>query len=246
MVLNPDVTELVQIGQKLIIQQAQPYLRVQSVRTVEYTEEVLYTTERVLDAQQYTSYSKVKRQGKAGEKIVVAQVVEMDGVEQSRTILSETVTVEPVNKILVVGTKKYNANIVAGDGIATGKFIWPIPACKLVSTKFGSGRHKGVDITGGAMNQSVIASDGGQIVEINTSGYGGGYGKYVIIDHGGGYRTMYAHLNEVAVIEGQQVTQGQEIGLAGNTGRSTGPHLHFEIRLNGVPVDPLSYISYGK
>ena len=246
MALNPGVNELVHIGQELTVQRAQPYLRVQSVRTVEYTEEIPFATEKVQDANQYTGYSKVKREGKAGERTVVAQVVEIDGVEQSRTILSETVTAEPVNKVLIVGSKKYNANIVAGDGIATGKFIWPIPACKLVTTKFGSGGHKGVDITGGAMNKPVIASDGGRVAEVNTSGYGGGYGKYVIIDHGGGYRTMYAHLNKVAVVKGQQVTRGQEIGLAGNTGRSYGAHLHFEIRRNGVPVNPLSYISYGK
>lgn len=244
MALNPDVEEMVHIGQELTVQRSQPYLRVQAVRTVEYTQAIPFSTEKVQDAGQYTGYSKVKREGKAGEKVIVAEVVEVDGVEQSRTVLSETVTTEPVNKILVVGSKKYNANIVGGDGIATGKFIWPIPSCRVISTKFGTrGGHKGLDITGGAMNKPVIASDGGKVVEVNTSGNGGGYGKYVIIDHGGGYRSLYAHLNQVGVKVGQQVTKGQEIGLAGNTGRSSGPHLHFEIRINGVPVDPLPYIS---
>lgn len=246
MALNPEATELVHIGQKLTVQRAQPYLRVQSMRTVEYSVEIPFQTEKVQDPKQYTGYSKVKRAGKAGEKTVVAQIVEIDGVEQSRIILSETVTQEPVNKILIVGSKKYNTGIVAGDGVATGKFIWPIPACKLISTRFGESGHKGLDITGGALNKPVIASDGGRVLEVNTSGRGGGYGKYVLIDHGGGYRTMYAHLNKVAVVKGQQVTRGQEIGLAGSTGNSSGPHLHFEIRKGGVPVNPLNYISYGK
>ena len=79
-------------------------------------------------------------------------------------------------------------------------------------------------------------------MEVNASGYGGGYGLYVIIDHGGGYRTVYAHCNKIMVTKGQKVSKSDIIALAGNTGNSRGPHLHFEIRLNGKSVNPLPYI----
>lgn len=221
-------------------------LQVQVVRTISYTETVDYETETVDDSQYYIGYEAVRTAGKEGERLVTAEVRLLDGVEQSRTILSTEITSAPVNKVIVRGAKKVNPNVSAGDGVATGKFIWPLPSCKMISSDFG-GRwgtmHKGIDISGnGVYGKEIIAADGGTVVEVNSSGYGGGYGLYVIIDHGGGYRTVYAHCSATLVSVGQKVSQGQLIALVGNTGNSYGAHLHFEIRVNGVPQDPKSYL----
>ena len=106
-------------------------------------------------------------------------------------------------------------------------------------TKGASTYHKGLDWavpTGTA----VMASSGGTVIK---AGWGSGYGYVVYIDHGDGRQTRYAHLSKVLVKAGQKVVQGQKIALSGNTGRSTGPHLHFEILINGTHVNPLNHLS---
>jgi murein DD-endopeptidase MepM/ murein hydrolase activator NlpD len=100
--------------------------------------------------------------------------------------------------------------------------------------------HEGVDI-GGSMGQPVYAAEAGQVVQVNA-GYGGGYGNYIVIYHGGGLSTLYAHLSGIKVNNGQVVSRGHLIGYVGSTGYSTGPHLHFEVRVNGAPKNPLGYI----
>lgn len=100
--------------------------------------------------------------------------------------------------------------------------------------------HDGIDIAA-AMGATVTAAAAGRIIVVQL-GYGGGYGNHIVIDHGGGIATLYGHLSQVFVAEGQEVQQGQAIGAVGSTGESTGPHLHFEVRLNGTPVDPLGWL----
>lgn len=245
--LNPGFENNIFPGVKITIQRAQPYLRVQVIRTVEYTETIDYETEKIQDTNMYMGDQKVRTAGREGERQVTAEVTYLDGVEQSRTILSSTVTKEPVTKVVVVGARKMNPSVsAAGDGISTGKFIWPLPSCKMISSDFGGrwgGWHSGIDISGnGVYGKEIIAADGGTVVEVNSSGYGGGYGLYVIVDHGGGYRTVYAHCSQTLVQVGQKVSQGQLIARAGNSGDSQGPHLHFEIRVNGRSVDPKPYV----
>ncbi len=130
-------------------------------------------------------------------------------------------------------------------------FIWPVSTSKKISSPigsrvapggFGSTNHKGVDICNVGYTSSVYAVKGGRVLLTNTSGYGGGYGNYVVIDHGDGLTTLYAHLSAVKVSEGQTVTQGTVIGITGSTGASTGPHLHYEVRINGVYQNPLNYL----
>lgn len=108
--------------------------------------------------------------------------------------------------------------------------------------------HGAIDIGGVGVGTPVIATKSGEVTYTNTGcsegdhSCGGSYGNHIKIDHGDGIESLYAHLSEVLVSEGESVNQGQIIGYTGNTGRSTGPHLHFEIRLNGTRVDPLEYV----
>lgn len=132
-----------------------------------------------------------------------------------------------------------------------GEFGWPVPGYYYISSPYGwrtlygkQDFHTGIDIAKGSAasiyGAPVTASLSGTVQKVK---YGStGYGYYVIIDHGGNYKTLYGHLSGIAVVEGQQVTQGQTIGYVGSTGNSTGPHLHFEIRVAGAQVDPQPYL----
>lgn len=129
----------------------------------------------------------------------------------------------------------------------TGRFIWPAPGYGMITSAYGMRfhpilrqyrMHTGIDI-GAPMGTSVIASDGGTVI---YTGWMGGYGEVVVIDHGGNYSTLYAHLSSILVRSGDQVRQGQTVGRVGSTGWSTGPHLHFEVRVNGEPQDPTNYL----
>lgn len=130
------------------------------------------------------------------------------------------------------------------DTYVGGSWRWPAPGYGRITSKFGwrawsNSYHKGIDV-GAPMGAKIVASNSGKVV---TSSYNaGGYGNYVIVDHGGGYMTVYAHLSRKSVGVGQMVSRGQTVGLCGSTGRSTGPHLHFEIRVNGVAKNPMNYL----
>lgn len=131
---------------------------------------------------------------------------------------------------------------------ATGSYIWPTPSSKLVTSGYGNRTislygyekfHAGIDI-GASMGASILAADGGTVL---VSAYDGGYGNYIMINHGDGRVTLYGHMSARAVSAGTSVTQGQVIGYVGSTGNSSGPHLHFEVRVNGGTVNPLQYFS---
>ena len=151
--------------------------------------------------------------------------------------------------------------LIADSDVVPGSegFIWPVSTSKMISSPigsrvapggFGSTNHKGVDICNVGYTSSVYATKSGRVLLTNASGWGGGYGNYVVIDHGGGLTTLYAHMSVVKVSPGDTVSQGTVIGVTGNTGASTGPHLHYEVRtttiVNGKSVtvyqNPLNYL----
>jgi len=140
----------------------------------------------------------------------------------------------------IIDVNRYLAKTVAPiPGVkGEGNFIWPTSG--IISQKF-YWYHQAVDIASRA-SPNIVAAQGGTVV---TAGWnGGGYGNYVIIDHGNGYKTLYGHMlnNSIVVKPGDRVAQGQKIGILGSTGRSTGPHLHFEIRTGKGNLDPLSVL----
>ena len=149
-----------------------------------------------------------------------------------------------------------NAEIlaIARDGIDTqyigGELAWPVPGYTRISSKYGMRTHPitgvyklhtGVDISAPLGANFIAANDG----IVTKAGYNSAYGNMVIIDHGGGVSTLYAHGSEILVQVGQVVKRGESILKVGSTGYSTGPHAHFEVRLNGVVTDPMPYITNG-
>ena len=138
----------------------------------------------------------------------------------------------------------------SGGGSATSlsNLQWPVPSCTLITSRFGyrvaptTGAityHGGLDI-GAGMGASIVAAGAGDVI---YAGANGGYGNCVMIDHGNGVVTVYAHMSSIGVSYGQYVTAGQYVGAVGSTGVSTGPHCHFEIRINGAQTDPAAYFS---
>ena len=225
----------IHIGDEIIITIPEPELSV--VRTEQqYVEETYDADVIYIDNDEwYTSQEKVLQEPSSGFRKAVAQVTYRNDKEISKEVVKEVVLMEAVPKIIERGTK------------IPPTFIKPISGGRLTSrfgrrtspTRGASSNHKGVD-WGIPRGSSVVASSGGTVTK---AGWGGGYGYVVYIKHPGGAETRYAHLSKVLVSAGQTVKQGQKIALTGNTGVSTGPHLHFELRLNGNPVDPYAYMN---
>lgn len=122
--------------------------------------------------------------------------------------------------------------------IGSGVFVWPTTAHSISGYTY-SGIHPAIDIAG-ALGNAVYAADSGVVVYAGWSNYG--YGNLIVIDHGNGWQTAYAHLSNIGVSCGQSVSRGIMIGALGSTGNSTGPHLHFEMSINGSKVNPLDYV----
>lgn len=140
---------------------------------------------------------------------------------------------------------------ITGSVVGTGRFTWPVPGYYKLSSKYGyrwhpvTGTwklHTGIDISSsGIYGARIVAADDGTV---SLSGWNGGYGWCVVINHGNGYSTLYAHMKAASSLKkGQAVTKGSTVGYVGSTGTSTGPHLHFEIRQNGSPKDPLKWFN---
>jgi len=121
---------------------------------------------------------------------------------------------------------------------AGSRYIWPTSVRRI--TQYYGWRHTGLDIAG-PLGTPLYAARAGRVIR-SQCGWNGGYGCYIIIDHGGGIQTLYGHASKLYVSVGEQVAQGQSIAAMGSTGRSTGPHIHFEVRVNGLRTNPLQYV----
>lgn len=246
--LNPELSETIKVGQQLLISREVSYIQVQVTKTETRTVSVPYQTIREETASLYSGTKRTKTKGVAGEQIVTELVTYVDGVRTSTKEVSRTTTREPVDEVIQIGTKKasYSGGGYAGPVTSYGgRFIWPAIGANSVSSGFGGRRnHGGIDIVkpgGGSTGAPVVAAGSGRVV---VAGRHSSYGNYVVIDHGGGVHTLYAHMlnGSLRVSAGQSVSAGQQLGNIGSTGNVTGPHLHFEVRINGRRVNPMPYL----
>lgn len=231
---NPEVDpKKLQIGQQLSMIVPKPFVTVVTEEIAVLKEDIPYLTKYKDSSDFYKGESIVQTAGRYGQKEVTARIIRENGIESDRVILEEKVIREPVTRIIATGTKP------PPPRQGTGTFAYP--ATGRITSGFGRrwGRmHNGIDI-GIPTGTPVKASDGGTVV---FSGRQGNYGNLVILDHGEGFTTYYGHNSELLVSKGDKVHKGQTIAMSGNTGNTTGPHLHFEIRKFNVPVNPMNYL----
>lgn len=224
-----DADAIIRDGQELIIAVPEPDLKIRVTMGEVYEED--YTEEPVIIANDswYTTREEVLEEGTTGHRERNDVVVYENDVEVSRTMVQQKVMMPSKAAVIERGT------------IIPPTYIKPISGGRFTS---GFGRrwgrmHKGVDWAC-PTGTTVFASCGGTVIQAS---YNGGYGNNVVISHPDGRMTRYAHNSKLLVKTGQTVEQGEPIALSGNTGRSTGPHVHFEIYINGAAVNPLKYIS---
>lgn len=209
--------------------QPEPMLTGTTMQTITAVEPYYAHYETIYDADMYQDEIVVCREGQAGMKETTTWVTYLNGRQVSEEIVEEAITVPAVSRVVKVGTKE------------RPDFIMPVTGYVLTSglgPRWGR-THNGLDL---AVSQGtpVSCTADGMVIQ---SGWNGGYGISVYVDHGDGIISRYGHLCENSVSVGQQVSQGDLLGYSGNTGFSTGPHLHFEMRLNDVPVNPYDYVT---
>jgi murein DD-endopeptidase MepM/ murein hydrolase activator NlpD len=230
---NPGITEdtLLQLGQQINVTANRPLVTVQVVQEVSRQETIDYSTQIRNNDKLAKGESKIVQEGHEGSKIVRYQIVKENGQVVEQKVIDQKIVQRPIPKIIERGTK-----VIPSRG--TGRLIWP--ARGYISSGFGMrwGKlHKGIDIAGAG---SVRAADNGRVI---FAGWDGDYGKSVVIDHGNGLQTRYAHMSSISVSVGDVVSQGKTIGIKGSTGHSTGVHLHFEVLKNGRVQNPLRYLN---
>jgi murein DD-endopeptidase MepM/ murein hydrolase activator NlpD len=239
---NPDITEesILQPGQVLKLSAAVPYLTVISKGQRTVKETIPFDVDTKIDNSLASGKSVVRQAGKDGEKEVVYTYTAKNGDVTEKIIVKETVLAEPVKQVIAQGPRRTTVAVGTsrGSGSVSG-LSWPLSG--RINSYYGyrgGGFHTGIDIDGDT-GQPYVAAAGGKVVE---AGWHGNYGRMILIDHGNGVATRYAHSSQLLVSAGQTVSKGQTIGYVGSTGRSSGPHLHFELIINGNTVNPLNYL----
>lgn len=196
--------------------------------------------------------SKEQVENKKGEldKKLAATIQEIQNISKmEKEFLENKEALQKEMKAVQAEIDSIYASMAHSGEYVGGSFTYPVPGYKYISSYFGwrfggTDYHTGVDFTGSGVNgKSVIASNAGTVTFVKTTYVPGrGYGKYMILDHGGGFSTLYAHLSKINCSVGEYVPKGQNIANVGSTGWSTGPHLHFEVRKNGTAQNPLNYL----
>ena len=215
-------------------------LNVQTVSVVTNTVEIPFETKNVRTADKERGYSAVTVKGENGITEKTEKIVKVNGETIESTILESKVIKEQVTQVVTIGTANAYISATTKANVQSAGFICPISAGKYrVSSYYGDGRnHKAIDLAADR-GTPIFAAGAGKVI---YSGWDGDYGYSVVIEHANGMKTRYAHANALCVTKGATVAQGDMIATVGSTGWSTGNHLHFEVIVNGVKVNPGPYI----
>lgn len=232
-IVNPSddkALEKVEVGDKVKIKYQNAPMQVELVEEGTMLEIIPFEEIKQETDSMYKGDTEVKQEGQEGRQNITGKITKVGGVVVERDLKSCDIIQDKKDRIILVGTADKPKTA------PTGIFGMPIRTY-VISSDYGyrwGTTHEGIDFAS-SVGVPIYASDGGTVV---VSGWYGGYGLCIDIDHGNGYKTRYGHCSNLYVSVGEKVYKGQEIAAVGNTGRSTGPHLHFEIRKNGESLDP--------
>ncbi len=239
--LNPGIETSLLIGDELIVSRAVPYLSVLVTRTVVEEQSIPFEIEQTVDSSQNRGWSEITQTGEAGLEELTYEITYEDGVEIERKLISTRTIKEMVpQKITVGGNTPLVSYPTVSGGTNVGGFIWPVggDGGYVSAGLYGYYGHTGMDIAT-TIGTPIYAAASGQVVLAKWSAY---YGYNILIDHGGGVQTRYAHCSALYVQVGQYVEQGTPIAAVGATGNVTGPHCHFEVKVNGQFMNPANYV----
>lgn len=246
--LNPEYDfDEIKSGDLIVTKKSVNFVSIKKIVTSSENREIKFEVVKKYDASKYSGYRSVIQKGVNGTERITKTQIYVNDILVDTDYDYETIK-EPVDEIVMVGSKTSYNGVYVGEASDYG-FLWPAPSCHRVSSPYGwrsSGWHNGIDLVkygGGALGTPVIAAKSGRVEVVQRSN--SGYGNMVLINHGDGYKTRYAHMvkGSITVSVGDYVEAGQTIGKVGSTGNSTGPHLHFEVIVNGETRNPKNYIS---
>ncbi|WRS27833.1 M23 family metallopeptidase [Oscillospiraceae bacterium MB08-C2-2] len=236
------------VGDEVRIAVARPFMSVKNIYKTTYREEFDYPVEEVKSSTHAIGYREVAKEGVSGVRQVTAEITTINGLEISRDILETKVLRDAVEERVIVGTNNPAAiisrapsvsNEPGSTEVSSSGFIWPTNGGRITVGLNGYYGHTGVDIPR-PVGTPVYASAAGYVTAVKYQNYA--YGYHVMIDHGNGYSTLYAHNSSINVEVGDYVNQGDVIAGVGRTGNATGNHVHFEVRYKGKIMNPVNYI----
>ena len=256
--LNPEHEKEIHVGDDLLVAGDVNYVNLKVVKTVVKNEEIPFKTVKTENSSIYKGTTKTTQKGVNGIDQVTYMVTYVDGVQTGIKEVSRTTVRQPVDQKISVGTKAVVKQVKRSSSTGAsysytpstyvksyGRLVWPAPGVYTVSSPFGprwGSFHGGIDLSTGRAGSTIVAAASGTVTVASNGN--SGYGTYVMINHNNGMETLYGHMiyGSICVSTGQYVSAGQPIGILGSTGNSTGPHLHFEVRINGTKVNPAPYI----
>ena len=240
--MNPGFKDMpLRAGDRIKSREEIPFLSVNVTVVENYDTFVDYSTEYYSDNSLYTGVSRVTTEGVDGVNNVTAKVTYVNSFETDRQVMTSRIVSMPVTERIAQGTKPTPESIYSPEDAGYGKYIWPTEGGHISELTYWDGGyagHVGIDIVA-YYGAPIFAGASGTVT---FAGNNSGYGKCVIIDHGNGYSTLYAHNSQIYVTVGQEVTQGEFIAAMGATGIVTGTHLHFEVRYGLEKLNPLDYL----
>lgn len=244
--LNSDIVpERLQIGQEILLTKQEPLVNVVVTKEVTVEETIAHSTEYKDTSKLLKGETKVVTEGADGKKKVTYEIKEANGSTIEKDVVKEIVVSEPVTEVVNKGTGAIQLSSRSASSTSTyngGSGVLSWPKSGKITSPYGTrsrGFHSGIDIQA-KTGDAVYAAAGGKVV---LSSWYYGYGNCIVVDHGNGMKTRYAHLSAYNCKVGDTVSRGQQIGRSGNTGNSTGPHLHFEVIINGSTKNPVNYLS---